>query len=250
MNTVDWSTVKFRASSWGNLMSDPQTKAAKEAGELSKSCQRELIKIYALLKYGRKKDIVTKHMEKGTLGEPDSIALFSRVEKKIYLKNEDQLENEWFCGHPDIFNGETVQSATEVWDIKSRWDLESFMPKLNEEADKSEELQLQCYFSLTGAKSGGIANTLIDCPYSVLMDEKRRLLYSMDVVSEESPEYLKAAAELEKVLTFPDIDYRERVIKQPVTRNDELIEKMKAKVTIFRNWLYEFEQKHMKQYPK
>lgn len=247
---IDWQTVKFRASSWGNLMTDPKTKEDKLAGKLSVTTQKELIKLYSLMKYGRKKDIVTAKMDKGKIGEEDSITLFSRVEKRLYLKNEDQLENDWFCGHPDIFKGDHIQNADEVWDIKTRWELDSFMPKLIEEIDKGEELQLQVYFSLTGAKSGGIANTLIDCPPGILMDEKRRLLYSMNVATEENPEYIQAADELERLLTFPDIDYRERVIKQPIERNDETIEKMKAKVPVFRQWLADFEQKHMKLYPK
>jgi hypothetical protein len=72
----------------------------------------------------------------------------------------------------------------------------------------------------------------------------------MNVISEFSPEYLVAAAELERLMIFEDIDYRERVIKQPVPRNDELIEKMKAKVPIFRQWLSDFHSKHMNLYPK
>jgi hypothetical protein len=247
---IDWNKVKFRASSWGNLMTEPQSKEDKLAGKLSKTCQKELIKIYCLWKYFRKKDIVTNKMDKGILGEEDSITLLSRVEKKLFYKNKEQLENEWFCGHPDIFVGDNVQNADEVWDIKSRWELETFMPKLMEEADKSEDYQLQCYFSLTGAKSGGIANTLVDCPIEILMDEKRRLLYSMNVATDENPEYKEAAAELERLLTFPDIDYRERVIKQPVIRNDEMIDKMKAKVPIFREWLSNLEKTHMGLYPK
>ncbi len=250
MNTIDWNKVKFRASSWGNLMTEPQSKEDRLAGRLSKTCQKELIKIYSLLKYGRKKDVVTNKMDKGILGEEESITLFSRVEKKMFYKNQEQLENEWFCGHPDIFAGDHIQNAKEVWDIKSRWELETFMPKLMEEADKGEDYQLQCYFSLTGAKSGGIANTLIDCPMEILLDEKRRLLYSMNVATDENPEYKEAAAELERLLTFPDIDYRERVIKQPVTRDDETIEKMKAKVPVFREWLFNFEKKHLNHYSK
>lgn len=246
---IDWQTVKFRASSWGNLMTEPKLKEDKLAGKLSVTTQKELIKIYSLLKYCRKKDIVTNKMDKGKQGEEDSITLVSRVERKLFFKNEDQLENDWFTGHPDIFIGDNVQNADEIWDIKTRWELDSFMPKLIEEVDKGEELQLQCYFSLTGAQRGGIANTLIDCPLNILMDEKRRLLYSMNVATEESPEYLEAAAELERLLTFPDIDYRERVIKQPIERDDEMISKMKAKVPIFRNWLADFEKKHLNLYP-
>jgi hypothetical protein len=63
-------------------------------------------------------------------------------------------------------------------------------------------------------------------------------------------DYEKAAKELRNLMVFDDIDPRERIIKIPVPRNDELIEKMKAKVPIMRNWLYEFHQKHMKLYPK
>ena len=247
---IEWNKTKFRASSWGNLLAEPQSKADKDAGRLGVTCQKELIKIYNLVKYGRKKEVVTNKMEKGTIGEEDSITLFSRVERKLYTKNSIQLENDWFTGHLDIFIGQDVYNAEEVWDIKTRWELDSFMPKLIDKIDRSEECQINVYFSLTGAQRGGIANTLIDCPPSILMDEKRKLLYAMDVVSEESPEYVEAAAELERLLTFPDIDYRERVIKQPIERDDELIEKMKAKVPIFRQWLHDFDKIHSNHYPK
>ncbi len=232
-------------------MSEPRSKADKDAVRLGATCKKELIKIYNQEIYGRKMDLVTKHMEKGTQAEGDSIMLFSMVEGKIFYKNEeDRLENEWFTGHPDIFEGESILNADEVWDIKSRWNMDSFMPKLEEEVETNEELQLQVYYSLTGAKGGGIANTLVSCPENILMEEKRRLLYHMNVISEESPEYQRAAAQLERNLLFEDIDPRERVIKQPVPRNDELIQKMKEKVPIFREWLHKFHQKHMNLYPK
>ena len=247
---INWDNIKFRASSWGSLMSEPQTKADKEAGKLSKTCCKELIKIYCQEVYGRKKDITTNKMLKGTEGEEDSITLFSRVEKKFFRKNEDQLENDVFKGHLDVYEGESITSAISVWDIKTRWELETFLPKLAEDVDNGEYLQLQVYFDLSGAQYGGIVNTLIDCPFSILEDEKRKLLYSMNVATDLDPEYLKAAAELEKLLTFPDIDYRERVIKQEVRRNYEIIEKMKAKVPKMRQWLKEFHEKHMNLYPK
>ena len=72
----------------------------------------------------------------------------------------------------------------------------------------------------------------------------------MNVISEESPEYLRAVEEMTKLMVFDDIDYRERVIKIPVQRDDELIAKMKAKVPILRTWLQNFHEKHMNLYPK
>lgn len=235
---IDWSTTKFRASSWGNLFAEPVSKADKEAGKLGATCKKELVKIYNMVKYGRRKDIVQKQMTKGILCEPDSIILFSRVEQKIFEKNTEPLENEWFTGHPDIIYD------NEVHDIKSSWELDTFTPKLVEEIDKGYEMQLQVYFDLTGATSGSIAYCLVDCPEEVLTEEKYFLLKRMNVISEESPEYVKAVAELEKNLTFGDIDYRQRVIKQPVQRNDDLIQKMKDKVPRLRQFLAELDEKH------
>lgn len=246
MNNINWNDIKFRASSWGNLMAEPQSKADKEAGKLGATCCKELVKIYNSEVYGRKKDITTSKMRKGTEAEPESILLFSRVEQRLFLKNEVRLENEWFTGHPDILN----EDKTECWDIKTRWELDSFMPKLIETIDKGEELQLQCYFSLTGAQGGGIVNTLVDCPPHILLDEKRKLMYQLGVIDDSLPDFEAAWEEQERLLLFGDIDYREKVIKQPIQRNDELIEKMKAKVPILRQWLQDFHQKHLSQYPK
>lgn len=246
MSSIDWSKIKFRASSWGNLFTEPATKAAKERGELSKTCQRELIKIYNQVKYGRKKDIYTIKMDKGTQVEPESISMYSRVENKYYQKNDTQLENEWFTGHPDLFLGEDVYHATEVDDIKSRWELDSFTPKLIDEVDTSEELQLQVYFSLTGALSGAIVNTLVSAPPNIIESEKRKLLFGMNVISEFSPEYLEAAAEMEFNMVFDDIPEEERVIKQEVQRNEEIIQQMKDKVPRLRQFLADLDEKHSK----
>ena len=92
---MDFSQTKFRASSWGNLLSEPVSKADKESGKLSLTCQKELIKIYNQVCYGRKKDITTKQMDKGIQAEPESIKLLSMVEGKLYYKNEEPLQNEW-----------------------------------------------------------------------------------------------------------------------------------------------------------
>jgi len=246
----DFSKTKFRASSWGGLLTEPISKADKESGKLSVTCQKELIKIYNQVVYGRKKDITTKQMEKGILQEHESIKLLSRVEGKIYYKNEEPLENEWFTGHPDLFTGKSVRETDEILDIKTSWELDSFMPKLIEDADKGYIAQLNVYFDLTGAKSGAIVYALVSAPDVIIESEKYALLRRMNVISEESPEYLRAVEEMTKLMVFDDIDYRERIIKIPVQKDEELIQKMKDKVPILRNWLQSFHEKHINQYPK
>jgi hypothetical protein len=189
-------------------------------------------------------------MDKGTLLQSEGIKLYSRVEGEIYIENEEQLENEWFTGKPDMFLGESIHNAKKVDDLKNSYELDTFTPKLIESTDKGYEAQLNVYYDLTNALEGGLVYTLLSAPESVLFQEHEWLLRSGNYLSAESPDFLKAWAEKEKLLCFEDIDYRERVIKIPVPKNDELIEKMKSKVPIFREWLNEFHKRHMNLYPK
>ena len=248
MKQVDWSKVKFRASSWGNLMTEPKSAEDKKAGKLGETCKGELVEIYNLAKYGRKKEVVTAAMDKGKLVEKDSIAMYSYLEGVEYHKNEYQLENDWFTGHPDVYSGIDVYNADTVDDMKNSWELDSFTPWLMKTPDKAGICQLNVYYSLTGAKSGALVRALMDCPPEVLEGEKYYLLRKMNVVSEDSPEFKIAEKELVRNLTFPDIPPQERLIKIPVQRDDELIEKMKSKVPIFRQWLEDFEKKHLSLY--
>ena len=79
MTNINWDGIKFRASSWGNLLTESKTKGEP----IGKTCQAELIKIYCQEVYGRKKDITTKQMDKGKQVEPESISLLSVVDGKM-----------------------------------------------------------------------------------------------------------------------------------------------------------------------
>ena len=250
---INWNNIKFRASSWGDLLTEPVAKADKEAGKLSATCQKALIKIYNQEVYGRKKDITTKQMDKGIICEPEAIQLYSLLEGTMYYKNEEELENDWFKGHPDISDDDNIRKAKMVNDIKCSWDLDSFMVKLLEDADKAYVAQLNCYYSLTGAQGGNIVYCLVSAPPQIINQEMESLQYRMAKNTEKIDfleDYEKAAKELRNLMVFDDIDPRERIIKIPVPRNDELIEKMKAKVPIMREWLEKFHKKHMSLYPK
>jgi hypothetical protein len=246
---INWNNIKFRASSWGNLLAE-----SKEKGNpIGKTCAGELIKIYNQEVYGRKKDITTKQMDKGIICEPEAIQLFSLLEGTMYYKNEEELENEWFKGHPDIADSINIRNSKVVNDIKCSWDLDSFMAKLLEDADKAYVAQLNVYYDLTGAQGGNIIYCLVSAPPPIINQEMESLQYRMAKNTEKIDfleDYEKAAKELRNLMIFDDIDPRERVIKIPVPRNDELIEKMKAKVPIMREWLEKFHKKHMNLYPK
>lgn len=240
---IDWGKIKFRASSWGNLMTEPKS---KKEGELSVTCKKELIKIYNFVKYGRTKQVVTRQMIKGIKQEPESIKLFSRVKGRLFVKNEIQLENDFFTGHLDIFEGETVHTAIEIYDIKTSWEMDTFTPKVVEEVDAGYDYQLNVYYDLVPtAKGGGLAYCLVDAPDDIIQDELKRLQFDMNIIWDGDPAYQVAATEIIKNMTFGDINYQERVIDIPVPKNHEKISSMKSKVPLFRDWLSWFEKRHL-----
>jgi len=242
---MNWNEILIRCSSIGYLMTEPKEKAAKDAGELSKTAKTHLKSVYIQEKYGRQKDVVTKQMQKGIEVEEDSITLLSRVQKKMLYKNEERLYNDYITGLPDIFEGESIRSATSITDIKSSYDLFTFMANVGEPLDSNYYYQLQGYMALSGATKSYIAYCLVNTPDHIINGEKYRLLKSMDVISDESPEYIKEALKIEKNMTFDDIPKEERVLIFPVERDEIAINKVYQKVIKAREYLSDFEQSHI-----
>lgn len=242
---MNWNEVLIRCSSIGNIMTEPKEKAAKDAGELSKTAKTHLKSVYIQEKYGREKDIVTKQMQKGIEVEEESITLLSRVQKKMLYKNEERLRNDYITGLPDIYEGENIRNAHSIIDIKSSYDLFTFMSNVGESLDSQYYYQLQGYMALSGAKLAYIAYCLVDTPLHIINAEKYKLLRSLDVISEESPEFIKQAIKIEKNMMFGDIPKEERVLIFPVERNDDVISKIYEKVIKARKYLQEFEQTHL-----
>lgn len=242
---MNWSETLIRCSSIGSLMTDPKSKADKDAGELSKTAKTNLKSIYIKEKYGRDKDLKTKAIKKGLAVEEDSITLLSRVQKKLLVKNEERLSNEFITGLPDIYEGESIHNADSITDIKSSYDLHTFINNIGEELDTDYYYQLQGYMALSGARVAYIAYCLVNTPQSIIDGAKYALLKSMDVISEESPEYIAEAIKLEKNMLFDDIAKEERVLIFEVQYNPDLVEKIYSKVVKAREYLAELEHTHL-----
>ena len=232
---MDFSKTLFRCSSLGHIMNEAKGKG------LSETTKTHLIDVYVSNKYGRRDDIQGKYIEKGLAVEEDSITLYSRIKKDFYKKNEDHLKNSWIKGTPDLYEGSSIEQATHIVDIKSSWDIYTFMRVLTKDVNKMYYWQLQGYMDLSGASSATLAYSLVDTPVPLIEDEKRRLMWKMGVATSENPLYLEACDELEKAMTFGDIDMRERLIEFKIERNEADIMKMHARVEECRKWLNEFE---------
>lgn len=224
--------IRFRASGIGYLMTEPRSKSET----LSETTKSHLIDVFVSEKYGRKKDISNKYIEKGLAVEDDSITLLSRHTKRFYSKNDERLFNEFIQGEPDLFEGESIHNADMIIDIKSSWDIFTFFRTKKEHINKMYYWQLQSYMWLTGAKESQLVYCLVNTPEMIINDEKRKLMWKMGAIDEnETTE--KAFAELERAMTFDDISLDERINIIKVERDEFAIDRIKNKVVECREWM-------------
>ena len=228
----------FRCSSLGKLMTDPRSKSET----LSETTKTHLVEVYVREVHGREKEITTKYMEKGLSVEEDSITLYSRFNKKFYSKNEERLKNSFVIGTPDLFEGDSIETASHIIDIKSSWDIFTFYAVRGTAINKNYYWQLQGYMDLTGAKTATLAYCLVNTPDTLIEDEKRKLQWKMGIIDPTGNDlYEEACAKIEKSMIFDDVPLERRVFEFKIERNDEDIMRMHKRVEECRQWLQQFD---------
>lgn len=235
---MDWNKFKIRCSSLHVLFVEPQSKEAKEKGELSETAKKHLWEVYIEAKWNRSEEITTKQMTKGNLVEDEIIQILSFLDDKPYKKNTERRENEWVQGCPDV-----VDEILD--DAKASWKPKTFAPFIVNPIGKDNFYQMQGYLWLWDKPRGFVSRALVNCPPSLLKDELRKLLYSMDVATDENAEYKEAAAELIRNLTYDDIPLLERIVRREVIRDEAIIKQIPAKVQAARAYLAYMENCHM-----
>ncbi len=248
--------ILFRASGTGLLMVEPKEKAARENGELSESTKTHLVDVFVSAKYGRNTDIQSRATNKGLMVEEDSITSYSRQSKRFLKKNEIKFSNKYICGTPDLFASEDMSTLhfeeisgvwqykglqeLEVIDVKSSWDIYTFFRSANSTLNKRYYWQLQSYMALTGAKKATLAYCLINTPDALINDEKRKLMWKMNVISDTNPEYMVAGEELDRLMTYDDIPLSEKVFTINIERNDEDILRLYKKIEKCREYMNKY----------
>jgi hypothetical protein len=165
--------------------------------------------------------------------------MLSLTIKRPLEKNIKTFSNDFFVGTPDVID-ETI-----VYDTKSSWDWVTFLSKVPDKLDSEYEAQVNGYMDLLGLEKACVAYCLLDTPEHIRNSVKYSLLRKMNVISEESPEFIKEWNEKESNMIFSNAPLEERILLFPVYRNEELIEKAKAKVLKARTFLQELEYKHL-----
>lgn len=251
---IDTNKILFRASCNHLIMKNDRS--GKAMGETAKSY---LKKYFRELKYQRHEEVSTKQMERGKESEENGISLLSLHTKTFYRKCTEKLENDFFTGHPDLVKGNNIQVTEEGVDIKCSWNLFT-LPFSSDGLDDSYYYQNLTYCDLTGAKKWSTVYTLVNLSASQLDDEKRRWSYRLGGLDPESnPLYIEKCKELERLFIvdmakfqedYPyydlatdintwefDIPRSERVVTFETLRDDEEIERMKARVLECRIWI-------------
>lgn len=207
----------FRASQVGKLMTASRSKSEV----LSQTAKTYIQELALEKKYGIRKDINSKYLDKGNQVENDSIVLFEKVAGFDFLyKNEEFYKNEYVCGTPDIVTNDTII------DVKSSWNGSTFPWFATEVENKEYFYQLQAYMWLTGKRKAILAYCLVDTPEDIVLDEIRRVSWSKKEleVSEETENEVRSQHE------FNHIPQENRVKAFEIEYDESVIEAMKLKI--------------------
>jgi|TARA_R100000084_G_scaffold38927_2_gene15707 hypothetical protein len=216
-----------RASQLHRIMSNPVSKKAKEAGELSLTAKGRVLERYNELNYGIYKNIDNKFTLKGTQLEDESILLFKKVFGEFSLfKNEKNFKDEYFTGTPDLITDDLVI------DIKTKYSLDGFQKMYYNQkpVDKAYIYQIQCYMHLLGLKRGMIAFCLTNNSEEGIVKEIQSQIYKSDKISYTDSEYLQIEEKVRKEQTFDYLPDNKRVKMIFVDYNEDLIVQMKERI--------------------
>jgi hypothetical protein len=131
--------------------------------------------------FGYDEPLVSNEILKGLMVEDEVIGVMTRrINGGFRTKNDEQFENEYFTGTPDVIIPGVVEDA------KSSWTLRTFIE--TRRPDPLYYAQGQVYMDLTGCEKFRLCHVLVDTPKELVDEEKKRLYFRFNC-DEENPIY-------------------------------------------------------------
>lgn len=219
-----------RLSFWQERVVEYEADKGKDL--ISEGCKTYLTKMYGWQKY--KKWIAPQGngdgpIRKGVAAEDSAIRLINYLDNTDFIKNQKIISDEFLVGIPDILDGKVVK------DVKSSWNIETFLSNLGKELKPEYALQMQGYLAITGLESGEVSFCLVSTPDAIIKEQYERLRTNGTQITEE---------DMFNNLTFDDIPEKERRIRFIVERDEEMIEKIQKRVESCRDYMAIIEQLH------
>lgn len=141
--------------------------------------------------FGYDEPLVSNEILKGLLCEDEIIGVMTRqINGGFRVKNDEQFENEYFTGTPDVVLDDAVEDA------KASWTLRTFIE--TRRPDPLYYCQGQVYMALTGRKKFRLCHVLVDSPKELVDEEKKRLYFRFNC-DEENPIYLELIKKVENM---------------------------------------------------
>lgn len=226
---------KIRCSAIGLIMTEPKSKAAKEAGELSEGA-KSYVKKWASGKFFDKvEDWETVYTRKGNVTEDEGIALIVKYFKLgMGFKNEKYFENDFLTGTPDFI------TKPIVYDNKSAFDVFTF-PKYESKIKEAVYWwQGQGYMHLTGTHKYRICKTLVNTPDDIVWIKLRSECFKKGIAeSQITEEMFQDALAHHKYDNYP---IEERIKVYEFDYVPEAIELVKAKVAKCQEYFNELQK--------
>lgn len=222
------SEVLFRASGAGALLTDPRSKADKEAGVLSETAKTFVEKSWLLDVLQYEEPLDTPEMMKGSMCEEASTHLISKVIPASYRKlnrgdDKIRLKNDFFTGTYDI----DLKPENIVEDVKAAWTPKTFF---NAKISKIYYTQIQVYMDLMNYDQGRVIYALVDTPESIILDLENRLFYKYGCDT-ENPSYLESCRMIRHMHTPSRyIPEQDRVKAFEIKRNQPYIDELKRRI--------------------
>lgn len=195
--------------------------------KLSQTPKTYIQEIAVLDKYGIKKDFHSRYVAKGLEVEDEAIQLAGEVlDWNFVTKNEENFQNDFITGTPDIIHGDLLA------DVKSSYDITTF-PFFAEEVPDSDYIwQLQSYMWLTGTEQAELCYVLVNTPEMIVQDEIRRESWNRKEieVSDECEEYVRSKH------NFDHVPMEKRVKRFIIKRDEEKINHIKESVLMCREY--------------
>jgi len=190
---------RIRASAAGLIMTDPKTKADKDAGRLGETAKTYMKDWEWAKEIGREKDLDTNAIEKGNLCEEDGFDLISIQKGIMIYKNPFHLENEWATGTPDPYDRATGKLLP--FDNKCSYTWETF-PHKADKLPKVYEWQDIVYGWLGGFDEYSTIYTLVNAPAAMVRKEKDSRWWKMGCPDRQSAEFIAACQKIERKFIY------------------------------------------------
>lgn len=191
--------LTIRCSQLGELMGGYE----RPKLELSETAKGLIEQIYIENRYKRTSLNFSKEMQKGLINEELAITMLSEFDKKLHIKNKQNLKNEYISGTLDLSTTDTVT------DIKCSYDIFTYA---GADFKPIYKWQLMGYMWLTGLLKARLAYVLTDTPKELIFDEVKKASYTTKVYADvDQSAYDKLEELIEHNHTYTDIPLNEKI---------------------------------------